>query len=860
MNSKRRGRLRFLIQRFRRGLPDSVHNESFRGSRGQEVDLTTPVDAYYTHRIQSNLSLFYRFALQTRSIAIRDIFAKASSTENLNLSDLLNVVQKLQFNFSNETKRSLESKFNGAVLLTLADLLANTARDDFDTYAAVQIYAFVYSAFEISQFSNEQKLLYTEALHEAGYFESAELFAQEHSLSDIAPLQPELLSLQRMRVVVPLASIGDWVQKLNEIYASLEMTRIRLLDNDTLPLLDRLAAEGANPVNGPKVSVIMPTFCPGQGIRTAIRGLLQQTWKNIEVIIVDDASPSQYQHIFTELEQLDSRISVIHQDENAGAYAARNAGLAKATGEFITTADDDDWSHPDKIASQVSVLLEDQYLVASISEHIRTTDELEFRRVNVSARFLQVNYSSLMFRRHVLEEIGVWDTVNRGGDSEFLMRLRKYYGSDRVTTIRARPLAFSRVWEGSLTSGEMYRGFTATPRLLHIWAIRQWHRDLDRLEQKPTRPTNSSRPYSVPSTFEAGQRNKDLGLFDVIYATDFFRHAKYVDYALSEMQTLLGKGLRVGYIHLDSPRTSKVVGLPRDLLQAQYEGEISQISLEDVAETRLLVVYDSAVGMFVDQNRSRITSHRSIIVDRELPTLSRAPERLPTAYLQSLSHLEVTFGSYFEIVGATDRDQERLREAVPPSRLLHDSMIWRTHVPNPSAEIRPPTKKPIVGFHTYGNKYRWPRNKQIFYDVYLSDLHETHFSGQLEPAFEKFGSEAFNTSHLVDHEDTPLIDFLENIDFWVYYPDSRLEEDVWEPVLTAMSAGKVVVLPPSLVDVYGNAAVYGQPHEIASIVNGLASNSEDFQKQARLGQAFVETYFSAEQLHQRVAELSPVIS
>src|SRR5699024_4032739 len=103
-------------------------------------------------------------------------------------------------------------------------------------------------------------------------------------------------------------------------------------------------------IYGPKVTVIMPTYSPGKGIWTAIRSLLEQTWKNLEIIVVNDASPSRYRSLYSELEQLDSRITVLHQEVNAGAYVARNSGLRFATGEFVTTHDDDDWSHPDKIA------------------------------------------------------------------------------------------------------------------------------------------------------------------------------------------------------------------------------------------------------------------------------------------------------------------------------------------------------------------------------------------------------------------------------------------------------------------------------------------------------------------------------
>jgi glycosyltransferase involved in cell wall biosynthesis len=819
----------------------------------EEIELLNPVEAYYRHRAQNHLRVLYRFAVQSRSLTIRDVFAKASSAESLDLGDLLQVIEHLSSDLSDAKQQSLRTTFDGPVLLALADLLANTARDDIDTYSAVKVYDFVYSIFGVSEFSEQQILLFIEALHEAGYYERAELFAWEHAIGEIAPLQPELLALQRVRRTS--SAVDSWVDELNELFSGLGMTRVRLLADEHLPLLDRLASENTDPIDGPKVSVIMPTFSPGPGIRTAIRGLLEQTWQNLEIIIVDDASPKEYRRVFSDLGRADDRIRVIHQEQNAGAYVARNAGLAEATGEFITTADDDDWSHPDKIASQVSVLIEDPFVVATTSSHIRTTEELEFRRINSSAKYLQMNYSSLMFRRGIVDEIGGWDTVNRGADSEFFMRMTKYYGSDRLTHLRDQPLALSRVWDGSLTSGEMSRGFIGTDRVLYLWAIRQWHWDLGKLNQKPTRSLNDSRPYAIPSSLEAGQRNRDRGAFDVVYATDFFRQAKFVDYVLKEIAALINHGFRVGYLHLDSPRTDRPEGFPKTLFRSQLESKVTQLSLNDTAETKLLITYDTAVGMFADQTKSRIISHQSILVERELATLSGASERRPLDFLRSLENLDKTFHTKFKIIGATENDQSELANRVPSSRLLPVDLMWYPHVKYEAADIEPPSGKPVVGFHSFGNKYRWPRDRSTFKSIYVSDIFETRFYGQVQPAIDAYGEGAFLEAEVVDQETTSLNEFLADIDFWLYYPHPKLCDTVWEPVLAALGAAKVVILPHRLAPLYGTAAVYASAEEVGSVVSSFVDRPQAYQEQAARAQAFIDGKYTSERLIQRITSL-----
>src|SRR5699024_11997031 len=101
---------------------------------------------------------------------------------------------------------------------------------------------------------------------------------------------------------LPISSC-EWLAALNHLYSELGMAMIRFIDSDSIPLMDRLAAETVDPVRGPKISVIMPTFAPSSGIRTAIRSLLEQSWQNLEIIIVDDASPGRYHKLFKEIEQ-----------------------------------------------------------------------------------------------------------------------------------------------------------------------------------------------------------------------------------------------------------------------------------------------------------------------------------------------------------------------------------------------------------------------------------------------------------------------------------------------------------------------------------------------------------------------------
>lgn len=97
---------------------------------------------------------------------------------------------------------------------------------------------------------------------------------------------------------------------------------------------------------GEKISVIVPIYKVEEYLHRCIDSIINQTYTNLEIIIVDDGSPDNCPMICDEYAKKDSRIRVIHK-KNGGLSDARNAGLEIATGEYIGFVDSDDWIHKD---------------------------------------------------------------------------------------------------------------------------------------------------------------------------------------------------------------------------------------------------------------------------------------------------------------------------------------------------------------------------------------------------------------------------------------------------------------------------------------------------------------------------------
>lgn len=120
-----------------------------------------------------------------------------------------------------------------------------------------------------------------------------------------------------------------------------------------------------------KISIIIPVYKSEKYLKKLIDSILNQTYSNLEIILVDDGSPDNSGHICDSYAKKDERIITIHK-ENGGTCDARNAGLKIATGEYLMFADGDDWLEKDCVQYLYS-LIEDNNADMSMTDSIFTT-------------------------------------------------------------------------------------------------------------------------------------------------------------------------------------------------------------------------------------------------------------------------------------------------------------------------------------------------------------------------------------------------------------------------------------------------------------------------------------------------------
>lgn len=397
------------------------------------------------------------------------------------------------------------------------------------------------------------------------------------------------------------------------------------VDGSRLPAFDGLRLRPSRSVDGPMVTVVVPAYRPERGLVTAVASVLAQSYGHLEVLLVDDASGPDFESIFAECVDLDERVTLLRLGVNGGSYLARNAALEVARGDFVTTQDADDWSHPERLAHQVEALVSAPHAAASRSVAIRARPDLT--RQWFGYRPERMNASSLMVRRDMLQRVGGFDSIRKGADSELQERLALVGGVVDVL----EPLAITRLAAGSLSRADFSLGRHSPDRVLFRSAFRHWHNRL--AEDGVATPEGAvlrregPRPFPVPRTFVQGLPGiTHPGHLRLVVVVD---RADPCPVALDDRLVALvqGRGDPVGVLgREDLTRAGDGPSPWRDeLLEAARDGRIELLTDTDVVHADTLLVLEPSTLAVPPTPALGITADRVLVA--AVPPAADEPPR-----------------------------------------------------------------------------------------------------------------------------------------------------------------------------------------------------------------------------------------
>lgn len=323
-----------------------------------------------------------------------------------------------------------------------------------------------------------------------------------------AHLPPHLrhtLNVLRANRAIASGDERGWETGLSDYLAHFGAAPVMLKSGSAL--LDRLTSPPAGAVTGgPLVSVIMPAWNAEGTVTAAARSILDQTWRNLELLIVDDCSTDGTWAVLQALAASDQRVRIARNPVNVGPYVSKNVALAGARGAWVTGHDADDWALPKRLEQHLApVMAEATPPRASLTHMIRVQPNGHFDTFSRQSNFspdcvTRVSSISTLFQRGLLTEtLGHWDCVRLGADSEMIARTRALIGAEFRTYDQIGMICLSE--PTSLTNhpefGVRGVGGLSPVRTAYKNAWTAWHKGL-KAEAAYVPFPNANRAFAAP--------------------------------------------------------------------------------------------------------------------------------------------------------------------------------------------------------------------------------------------------------------------------------------------------------------------------------------------------------------------------
>lgn len=808
-----------------------------------EVPYSEGALEFWSEKLRSErgqLQWFIQMSMQTRLEGSREVLAYAATSNRYDFAQLGDLLESTRIPlYRANALAALESVVWKPALLGLARVLYSNRLTPVDLLDSLTLFQIAEEFYGLNNLrKGMDRSLYGDLLANQGQFDEARRVLSPVTGDEAWNYSQRVLALNALNPSVcgTAKHRSEWLDSLNELLATDDLAPI-YFEDDREPTFSTIRCD-APPIvlaEMPKLSVIMPIYEPDASTDVAIASLLAQTWTNLEILIIDDASPTtdsegrptDYRERLEYWARRDPRITLRRFEQNRGAYAVRNEGVDMATGEFLTIADKDDWHHPQKYELQARELLENPAIPANMTNWVRVDESMRFEIRSGTGKVVYPSFASVMLRREqVLSKLGYWDTVRKGADAEFKARFATVFGYELAPSRRS-PMAFSLLGDGNLTRADMGAGYLSPDRRAYSRAYRAWHARIAAGEESPYLPKHPEvRPFIAPRSFLPERAELPPAVFDVIFMSEFGFMAGNSTSLRQEIQVALDHGLRVGIIPVQNgliASAAKRQFHPR-IEELVLDGRIERLSLQDSARADLLIIRWPASLQLLPASTSDIAVDSIVVVANHMPYEVDGSRRSYEVRRVS-ANIQAIFGQRPLWASQSETIERHLDPLVPLQECA--PFTWKGIIEPADWGTRGPVdtgRTPIIGRHGRDESGKWPSSAEDFARIYPTD-------GSVLVKMMGGAKTPFAQGHLpedpgahwevIPFNGMPVEEYLRSIDFFVYYHSDGLVEAFGMSILEAINQGTVAILPPHFEPVFGKAAVYAKPGEVQDTIRSL---------------------------------------
>jgi glycosyltransferase involved in cell wall biosynthesis len=216
----------------------------------------------------------------------------------------------------------------------------------------------------------------------------------------------------------------------------------------------------------PLVSVIIPTRNRSELLERAIESVLEQTWDNLEIIVVDDASDDDTSNLLARYAEEDYPVRVIRNEQAKGASASRNIAIRNAEGEYIAGLDDDDYWRPKRIEKLMEEFDEEFSAVCSHDRMDFGSREVVWKKKPVITLddllyYNQVGNQVLTKKQYLLDAGGYDEALPSAQDYDLWIRLAHDFGPIKTAPHTLQVVNMNPDEERITTSDDQTTGYIA---------------------------------------------------------------------------------------------------------------------------------------------------------------------------------------------------------------------------------------------------------------------------------------------------------------------------------------------------------------------------------------------------------------
>ncbi|WP_371158177.1 glycosyltransferase [Jannaschia sp. 2305UL9-9] len=673
----------------------------------------------------------------------------------------------------------------------------------------------------------------------------------------------------RLAAVNIATTPADRMTRIDGVLAAHDLSPLTLLATGAT-VYDRLApAAPPEPVtDGPLISVLIATYDAADTLPTALRGLQQQSWRNLEIIVIDDASDDDgaTAAIVEAAAASDPRIRFIPMARNGGAYVARNAGLDAATGDYVTVHDADDWSHPEKIATQARYLMAHPDVMGCTSQQARCTSDLAFTRWSGVGYLLFTNTSSFMFRRAPMRErLGYWDTVRFSADNELVRRFQIIWGEDAIVHLPTGPLSFQRDSDTSMVA-DPELGINGQPfgvRRQYIEAQKDHHTRGE--EGLLYRNDPATRPFPAPRIMTTGRAGyPERNHYDVIITSDFRLFGGSSQSNAQEIDAQARGGLRTGIFPMYRYDVSHNIdrAIVDEVWNEVRGGAADILSHGETVSCDLLIVRYPPVLYRYTPFIPKVTAGDVRVVVNQPPQGDYTEEGQIRYELEHCAHnLRRYFGrdATWHPIGPLVRDAMTTHHAHELQHITLSDWDWSNIIDiagwSRGPRTRGPSDRMRIGRHSRDHPHKWPSDAAEIRAAYpdAPDV-EVHVLGGARVPDRLTGGRPDNW---VVHEFGSMAprDFLADIDVFVYFSHPGWVESFGRTIIEAMAVGVPVILPEIYRPLFRDAAIYATPETAVDRARALHADPAAYAAQVARATDYAARNFSYDTHLRRVDDI-----